>query len=159
MFKLKQRLRFELNPFEFNRLSVLLRRFTFVFPLLGLWFGAFQIIRGNWDGSFAMDDPSLISFFSSDETSIWSKIYENRAANRWRPVTDAFTYIIFQISGRDFTNWLIVNAVLLLAAGVFLWLSLWKISSSIVIANFSLFIFWGQRHIAYQLITATGDVE
>ncbi len=130
--------------FELGNISSRLRN---VYLFLSLW-----LINMLWwdrfkNYKFVQDDLILFPYFQNDEISFLTKIFGGaEIANRWRPITNFFTWLVIELIGTNHFMWFVFNVSLIALTGFMvahivqlktnqIWLS-WLVGFAIVTSRF-----------------------
>jgi hypothetical protein len=92
---------------------------TLIFFLLWVftitWWSKFKNYK------FVQDDLILFPYFQNEKLSVWYKIFGgSEIANRWRPVTNFFTWFFTELLGTNHLLWFLINVSLITITGFIL---------------------------------------
>ena len=126
-------------------------------------FVGFTFASGAWfwgirDTAFAVDDPGMVAYFTSEKFSVLHKIFEP-GANRWRPVANFMYWLGAEFSGKSFSRWWMLNMLVMGVLCALVAMLLRYVSRSWLIGLSAGLLLLTSRFVHYQAVTTTGLVE
>jgi hypothetical protein len=119
-----------------------------------LWWSKFK------DYKFVQDDLLLFPYFQDEKLSALYQVFGGaEIANRWRPVTNFFTWLIVESIGTNHFMWFLLNVTLITLTGFVLGILILRKTNNFSITVFVAFVFASSRFQTGLVTQATFIVE